>query len=176
MILSRRCLAPVILASWLLQTPLPCEASWAVVKEDTEPQTRDEPVSYGVDVSFPMHYPTVTNNYATLPHNVDPVHNPTPREYEDMVVQPLGDRQSFYDDFVAGCVKHFGKKGKRCIETERDRVEMSLRQPQSMQNYTEVGYKKIKTPEKLFEMIKDFWDKNQAKGKTEQWGVGNTYT
>ena len=174
MVISRRCLAHAILASWLLQTQLLCEATW-LVKEEPE-RTPDEPVSYGVDVSFPMHYPTVTNNYATLPHNIDPEHNPTPKEYEDMVVQPLGNRQAFYDDFVAGCVKHFDTKGRRCIETERDRVEMSLRQPQSMQNYTEIGYKKIKTPTELFGLIKDFWDKNHKSAKTEQWGVGNTYT
>jgi prolyl 4-hydroxylase len=45
-----------------------------------------------------------------------------------------------------------------------------------MQNYTEVGYKKMKAPEELFSMISDFWEKNKAKAKQEQWGVGNTYT
>lgn len=59
---------------------------------------------------------------------------------------------------------------------ENDRIAMSLRQPQSMQNYTEVGYKHMRAPEDLFKMIKDFWDNNHDKAKTEQWGTGNTYT
>jgi hypothetical protein len=58
---------------------------------------------------------------------------PTPPEYRGMPVNPLGDRQSAYDDFIQGCVKHFGTRGQRCIETENDRFAMSLRQPQSMQ-------------------------------------------
>lgn len=91
-----------------------------------------EEVEYGVDVSFPMHRATVSDNYAWLDHNVDPS-IPTPEQYKDMPVQPLGDRQSFYNDFLDGCVEHFGTKGgKRCISTEADRIEMSLRQPQSM--------------------------------------------
>ena len=34
-----------------------------------------------------------------------------------------------------------------CTITEQDRVEMSFRQPPSMQNYTELGFKKIKAPD-----------------------------
>lgn len=69
--------------------------------------------SYGVDVSFPVHYINVLNK-------------------ED---NPLGDRQSFYDEFMDGCRKHYGgKKGvAACDVTEEDRAEMSLRQPASMQ-------------------------------------------
>ena len=94
---------------------------------------QEQQVEYGVDVSFPMHHATVSDNYAWLEHNLDPS-IPTPAEYKDKPVQPLGDRQSFYNDFLDGCVDHYGKKGgQRCIQTEADRIEMSLRQPQSMQ-------------------------------------------
>jgi hypothetical protein len=44
----------------------------------------------------------------------------------------LGDRKSVYENFMEGCRQHFGKKGSRCDTTERDRIEMSVRQPQSM--------------------------------------------
>ena len=69
--------------------------------------------SYGIDVSFPVHYSNVINK-------------------ED---NPLGDRQSFYDEFMEGCRTHYGgKKGSAaCDVTEEDRLEMSLRQPSSMQ-------------------------------------------
>jgi hypothetical protein len=46
----------------------------------------------------------------------------------------------------------------------------------SEQNYTTVGFKKIRAPEKMFKLIKDFWDKNKENGKPENWGIGNTYT
>jgi hypothetical protein len=60
--------------------------------------------------------------------------------------------------------------------TENDRVQMSLRQPQSMQNYTEAGFKKIRAPEAVYKLIKQFWDTNHDKQKKENWGVANTYT
>ena len=132
-------------------------------------------VSYGVDVSFPIQHEKITNNYAWLPHNIDP-EKTTPRAYKNMVVQPLGDKQKFYDDFLQSCKDHFGPKAQRCVQNERDRIAMSLRQPQSMTNYTDIGFKKIRAPEKVFKLIKEFWDKNKDKGKPENWGVGNTYT
>jgi prolyl 4-hydroxylase len=53
---------------------------------------------------------------------------------------------------------------------------MSRRQPQSMQNYTEMGFKKIRAPPEVFALIQSFWAKNKDKGKVEQWGTANTYT
>jgi prolyl 4-hydroxylase len=46
----------------------------------------------------------------------------------------------------------------------------------NVQNYTHMGFKKIKAPPEIFKMIKEFWDKNKDKRSLEQWGVGNTYT
>jgi prolyl 4-hydroxylase len=123
-----------------------------------------------------MHHATVSTNYPWLPHNVDPSIR-TPSQYKGMLVNPLGDRQSFYNEFIDSCRKAFGgRKGDRCLDTEADRVAMTLRQPQSMQNYTEVGFKKIRAPEGLFTLIQKFWEMNKDKGKEEVWGVGNTYT
>lgn len=69
--------------------------------------------SYGVDVSFPVHYLNVLNK-------------------ED---NPLGNRQSFYEEFMSGCREHYGEKlgSTSCDITEEDRADMSLRQPASMQ-------------------------------------------
>jgi len=125
------------------QLPSPCLAFWnlksaaerelvAIEEEDSSSHTEDVPVEYGVDVSFPIQHEFVSTNYAWLPHNLDSS-LPVPSEYKDMPVQPLGDRQAFYKDFIDGCVQNFGKKGNRCIQTESERVEMALRQPQSMQ-------------------------------------------
>jgi prolyl 4-hydroxylase len=179
--MARRFLS--LLAVCLLQ--LPCGAFWSVKEsevdltdggDESQPHPPVPRLDYGVDVSFPIHHIKVSDNYATLKHNIDPDKHPTPSQFKDMVVQPLGNRQVFYDDFIQGCVKAFGAKGVRCTSTEVDRVEMSLRQPQSMQNYTAIGYKKIRAPEKLYSMIKTFWESNKHKAQNENWGVGNTYT
>jgi len=50
-----------------------------------------------------------------------------------------------------------------------------LRQPQSMVNYTEYGFKKIRTPEKLFQILKDFWETNKDSTSDENWWRGNSY-
>lgn len=64
--------------------------------------------TYGVDCSFPIHSKDLRCGNL------------------------LGDRKKVYNDFMAGCREFYGSKGKRCDTTEEDRLEMSLRQPQSM--------------------------------------------
>lgn len=55
---------------------------------------------------------------------------------------------------------------------------MSIRQPASMQNYTELGFKKIRAPKEVWEKVKKFWEDNKAREnwKDENWPKGNTYT
>jgi len=55
-------------------------------------------------------------------------------------------------------------------------VPSSYIQPHSMQNYTDIGFKKIKTPEKLWNLLKDFWENNKDNRSPENWNTGNTYT
>jgi len=121
---------------------------------DVEQEHKPECSSYGVDVSFPIHN-----------ENVSPVKN-----------NPLGDRAAAYEEFIEGCRAFYGKKADRCDQTEKDRIAMSLRQPQSMQNYTDIGYLKIRAPEKLRKLLTDYWEANKNKKKKETWPVGNTYT
>jgi hypothetical protein len=64
---------------------------------------------YGVDVSFPIHHHWTESS--------------TPLNEERKVV---------YENFMEGCRKKYGRRGKLCDETENDRIQMSLRQPQSM--------------------------------------------
>jgi prolyl 4-hydroxylase len=123
-----------------------------------------------------MHHKSVSTNFAWLPHNVDRSLK-TPSKYSGVPINPLGDRQSFYDEFVDACRKEYGfLKGFLCLSNEDDRINTALLQPQSMQNYTDIGYKKIKAPKELFSAISAFWERNKDKGKEEVWGVGNTYT
>jgi hypothetical protein len=111
--------------------------------------------SYGVDVSFPVHYGNVLSS--------------------DDPNQPLGERQALYDDFMKGCHDFYGKRGHSCDVTEQDRWDMSLRQPASMQNYTDTGFKKVRAPERVFELLSTHWKNNQEKKEKESWPTGNTY-
>lgn len=143
--------------------------------------TFDQP-TYGVDVSFPQHHGEISDNFAWLPHNVDPANNPTPANYKGKAIQYLGDKPKEYAEFMKGCNDHYGSpKGRgmsSCEITERDRVEMSFRQPSSMQNYTELGFKKIRAPKEVWDLIKKFWDENKDRKnwQDENWPKGNTYT
>mmetsp|Transcript_8069 Transcript_8069/g.11725 ORF Transcript_8069/g.11725 Transcript_8069/m.11725 type:complete len:513 (+) Transcript_8069:63-1601(+) len=145
-------------------------------KSSTGTPGPDDPVEYGVDVSFPIQHKIASQNYEWLPHNLDPEHHTAPRSLKEAVIQPLGDRQKFYDDFLNGCVEYFGSKGQRCRSSEEGRIAMSLRQPQSMTNYTDVGYKKIRAPPEVMSLISEFWEANKERGTLETWGTANTYT
>jgi len=137
-------------------------------------QSEDGP-SYGVDISFPMHAKRVSNNYAWLPHNVSPDKISTPSEFEGLSVQPLGDRDTIYEKYMQGCRDHWGVRGPTCDSTESDRIDMNIRQPKSMVNYTSTGYRKMKTPDHVFKMILDFWESNKGETTDEEWHPGNSY-
>ena len=133
---------------------------------------RSSSLGYGTDISFPMQRHLVSTNYPWLPHNVDPMNNPTPSEYIDMPIQVMGDRQKFYNEFLEGCKSYYGKYPEACQATEDARIDMALSQPESMQNYTDVGFKKIKTPDAVWNLLKDFWEHNKDKKKAENWHKG----
>eukprot|EP00934_Nitzschia_sp_Nitz4_P009460 Nitzschia sp. Nitz4//scaffold43_size134323//70752//72216//NITZ4_003303-RA/size134323-processed-gene-0.52-mRNA-1//-1//CDS//3329551960//9450//frame0 len=108
---------------------------------------------YGVDCSFPIH------------------------GLESSCGDLLGDRKAIYDEYMDGCREHWGAKGaKRCNQNEKERFEMSIRQPKSMVNYTSTGFKKIKAPPKLWKLLSEYWEANKDDKVIEDWGIGNVYT
>ena len=135
-------------------------------------------VSYGLDVSFPI-LNRVSTNYPHLEHNQKNFSFSTPRKYENMPLQILGDRQEVYLDHLDGCREYYSETGEGylCDTYEYDRMLMNKRQPQSMINLTETGFKKIRAPEHLRDLIEDFWNKNKDKKDLQQeaWGAGNSY-
>lgn len=97
-------------------------------------------MEYGVDVSFPMKQEHVDSDKG----------------------EPLGNRQAFYEWYIQGCMAHFGEDGSRCLENERARIKLMQEQPQSMRNYTRLGFQKIRAPESVvFQLIQDFWEANK---------------
>lgn len=137
----------------------------------TDGSNGNDETSYGVDVSFPVHK-RISTNYPWLSHNVDPDNNPTPKQYEDMPLQPLGDRQAAYNKHLQGCREFYGKDARQCDVYEYDRMLMNIRQPQSMQNYTEVGFLKTRAPQEIIDLMTKFWEQNHLNQEQENWPVG----
>eukprot|EP00560_Eucampia_antarctica_P006677 CAMPEP_0197823502 /NCGR_PEP_ID=MMETSP1437-20131217/851_1 /TAXON_ID=49252 ORGANISM="Eucampia antarctica, Strain CCMP1452" /NCGR_SAMPLE_ID=MMETSP1437 /ASSEMBLY_ACC=CAM_ASM_001096 /LENGTH=414 /DNA_ID=CAMNT_0043422717 /DNA_START=82 /DNA_END=1326 /DNA_ORIENTATION=- len=130
--------------------------------------------SYGADISWPIHSSNVSTNYPWLPHNVDPTNNPVPSDYEGMPVQHFGDIQSKFERYIQGCRDYYDEESDDLCDTnEEGRLQMNLEQPRSMVNFTDVGYKKIRAPDNVFKILKDFWEKNQGKEYEENWFEGN---
>jgi len=132
--------------------------------------------SYGVDVSFPIHTDSVSTNYDWLPHNAQPEEHTIAPEFLGQPVQPLGNKQQEYDTYINGCKEYYDKKSRSCVESERDRTNMNLRQPKSMQNYTDIGFKKIKASKQIMKLLTEFWGTNKDRQVVEKWSTGNTYT
>lgn len=86
----------------------------------------------------------------------------------------LDHRQNFYNDYMAGCYKHYSKY--KCRAEEESRLEMNVRQPQSMVNMTSTGYRKMKAPDSLLKLLTDFWEANKGRKYIEDWGDGSIYT
>ena len=115
--------------------------------------------SYGVDSSFAVHYA-----------NLDPNND-----------QGFGT----YIEYINRCKSKFSKES--CYESEAERLSMNLRQPQSMRNYTALGFKKIEAPKDLTTRLTKFWNDSrnsrhlqdnviQAPNVNfEHWEDGSTY-
>ena len=104
------------------------------------------PEEGGVDISFPQHHYLDKNTWG-------------------------GKR---YNDFMEGCYKKYAKN--QCDATEIARINQNFNQPKGEHNYTELGFKKMKVPEHVWGVIKEFWDLNKNNERNEQWPPGNTYT
>jgi prolyl 4-hydroxylase len=131
-------------------------------------------VTYEIDVSFPIQG-SVSSNYPWLPHNTQE-NVPTPNKYKGSPIQPLGDRHSVYLAHLKACRAKYPGEDSMCDVFENDRILMNRRQPMSMQNYTEIGFKKIRAPDAVFDLVQDFWKDNHFKGQNENWQYGNVYT
>lgn len=158
MMFSLTALKILSFASLLLAAPL-CLLANEENSINNEDQKAHESTnsSYGVDCSFPIH------RYDLGKHG----------SCGDL----LGDRSSFYYEFLKGCRALFNY---RCAMTERDRIEQLLRQPQSMRNYTATGYQQLRTPTELFTLIQEHWERSKIHDRDnpeyiESWGKGLTF-
>lgn len=73
------------------------------------------------------------------------------------------ERKKRYYEFIYDCIN----RSKDCETEEEERIYMNVYQPPSVVNYTDKGFAKIRTPEPLFKLLKDFWDANYEQAETE---------
>jgi len=85
----------------------------------------------------------------------------------------LGDKGAFYKDYMDGCRAKFGEN---CDVNEDDRIAKNIRQPASLKNFTDTGFMKIRAPDNVVELIKNFWEKNKDHRSEEEWLPGNIHT
>jgi hypothetical protein len=85
-------------------------------------------------------------------------------------------KQALYDDFIRDCnfVVFQGNQTDMetnsvhdCASRDKFRQRMNRIQPTSVYNYTKEGYKKIKAPPLLMDLILEFWHNNREKSIRE---------
>lgn len=115
-------------------------------------------VSYGVDVSWPMHHEAVTFD------------RPNPLDSQA--------RHYIYKEFMQGCIGDETQplnKLEECRRWESERIAMNLQQPAISENYTHAGFAKVATPMIVRTILQDLWDEHKGSQVMELWERGNTY-
>jgi len=111
----------------------------------------DNAPEYGMDISYPIHHSPIESS------------------------EIFGNIQKTrYEEFLKTC-RHNGG-GEMCDLHEEERLRNNRMQPPQMRNFTEAGFTKIKCPEKVFKLLKEFWEKNRHDQVVEDWARGNTVT
>lgn len=80
----------------------------------------------------------------------------------------LGNKKAIYDAFMNGCRESAGTKAKHlCDDAEMSRINLIREQPNSIVNFTAMGFAKVRAPENLFSLVKEFWELNKGKQQIE---------
>mmetsp|Transcript_30398 Transcript_30398/g.65643 ORF Transcript_30398/g.65643 Transcript_30398/m.65643 type:complete len:559 (+) Transcript_30398:70-1746(+) len=119
--------------------------------------------TYGVDRSFPVQ------------HGASAL----------TAVEGWPDKKIMYKEFMEGC--HEKYETYLCDGSEIERMEMNLRQPAGMYNYTTLGFHKVRAPTTITNLLTKFWNKQTKQHHhsssssitnipNETWDPGNTYT
>ena len=103
-------------------------------------------VEYGVDVSYPIHHGLIEGTW----------------------------QWKRWHASMDGCAKKYSQRS--CESNERSRMQLNRVQPPLQVNYTELGYAKLKCPEKAWKALREFWDRYKGREMEEAWPSGNTYT
>ncbi|KAG7360213.1 ankyrin repeat domain protein [Nitzschia inconspicua] len=91
-------------------------------------------------------------------------------------------KQNIYNNFIRDCNLAYYENDESvqltentfCQDNDDVRIEMNTHQPSSVYNYTKQGYQKIRTPTKLYSLLRDFWDNHRDKSEPE-WSSVTVY-
>lgn len=84
-------------------------------------------------------------------------------------------RRKEYESFMDACRSSAGKRAyELCDRDESHRMHMNMYQPRSVRNYTQVGFKKIRAPDAVYRLVKEFWDNNKDSAIAE-WSHSTPY-
>ena len=74
-----------------------------------------------------------------------------------------------YRKFMEGCGKDVESNSSdtHCQDQEDYRLKMNTDQPKSVYNFTKTGFKKIKAPQELYDLIYEFYTTNRDKAEIE---------
>ncbi|CAB9510807.1 Ankyrin Repeat [Seminavis robusta] len=141
----------------------------AILRKEENNLEDEVPLKYGVDVSFPMHHIPSSFSASSCKYTEENrVCKTTP------LTKFAQDRLDYYHyNFLKGCKAAFGED---CLRSEKERIEMAHRQPQTMKNMTSgLGFRKLRLPPEVFESILEFWQTNRHEAYDEPWPAGGTY-
>jgi hypothetical protein len=81
-----------------------------------------------------------------------------------------------YNEFIQECNRAFSNDTTTtfCDDNDELRMEMNAHQPSSVFNYTQQGYHKTRAPDKLYTLLRNFWDANRDKAEPE-WSSVTVY-
>lgn len=125
----------------------------------------DDQLGYGVDASFPIHY-----NFLG------------PMRAVSRALETFGPQKiNMYTEFMEGCKKMYENKAYQCDHNEEDRLRLNRDQPKQMTNYTDIGFKKIRLPDEIWALLREYWGEIMKTGgvealEEEYWPEANTYT
>jgi prolyl 4-hydroxylase len=80
----------------------------------------------------------------------------------------LTHNQALYDGFMEKCIAS-ASNPQICAASEQDRMNRNRMQPASMVNFTENGFKVVKTPPELFAKLQQFWQDHRENDQQPEW-------
>ena len=162
-----RMIVVILAGCWL--SKYPCHGTELLTEATLQAEIiqEDQVLQYGVDVSFPMHHSPSADKHDAHTKNDD--------SDKTLIEQFTRDRLDYYyNNFFQGCLDAFGEDP--CLRSEKERIEMSQRQPATMKNMTKgLGFRKTKVPPEVFAAILEFWHQHQREAQVEDWAEGSTY-
>lgn len=106
--------------------------------------------------------------FALLPYlAVSQEHNPYDISWATHSTK-LTHNQELYDDYMTKCFAA-AQNPQSCSASEQDRMNRNKVQPGGMVNYTDTGFKVVKTPPELFAKIQKFWQDHRETDQEPEW-------